>query len=175
MIYCVCNLSGKPVYNLFSSLTTVSRKDMRMTTKLKEKVIAASRQKCLKRIFVIYVIYSIIAIIILFTVNNPFISLLMAILGIIGTIILMTLDGLSEFSCAVLCNNRLVYCIFSVPRVTQWYLIWFFLVPLFYYIQPYFQLNFGGILFISALIIMIFILSYDISKYCKKRLSKIVR
>ena len=144
-----------------------------MTTKLKEKVIAASRSKHLNQIGISFFI--ICAIILLIAKDSEFKNIihnLILILGILALLAWRTLFGLSRFPIDMLKSSNFAYIVFSIPSVVSWYLIWIVFFPMFIYMEPYLEFNFAGVLFISAILILLSVASAQISRYCKSQLSK---
>lgn len=144
-----------------------------MATKLKEKVIAASRSKHLNQIGIGFFI--VCAIILLISKDSGFKNIihnLILILGILALLAWRTLFGLSKTPMDVLKNNNLIYVAFSIPNVVEWYMIWIVFFPMFLYMEPNLEFNFAGSLFLITLIVLFTIASIQISRYFKSKLVK---
>ena len=121
---------------------------MRMTTKLKEKVIVASRLKHLKLIgWIVFIIWTTIFLI---SANSEFRNImynLELVLSIIALLAWRTLVCLSKFPLDVLKNGNLMYITFSMEKVAFFYLVLLLFIPMIIYLKPYLVFNFACILF----------------------------
>ena len=143
-----------------------------MTTKLKEKVIVASRLKHLKLIgWIVFIIWTTIFLI---SANSEFRNImynLELVLSIIALLAWRTLVCLSKFPLDVLKNGNLMYITFSMEKVAFFYLVLLLFIPMIIYLKPYLVFNFACILFMSAILILLSVASAQISRYCKSQLS----
>lgn len=145
-----------------------------MTTKLKEKIVALSRNKKVEKVLYIYCGICIIELIInYFFKEMRILTLVMACIGLLSLFIFYAFYAIREHTDDVLNNNKLIYIVLSNEEAVANYILYIGIMPILLVIQIFIEVNWltGGICVVIGLVTVIK-LSKVISNYFKNKLSE---
>ncbi len=141
-----------------------------MTTKLKERIVALSRNERVEKNFIIYCWIGLAFLIFSYFFNAlRTIAFIMAVIAILGSFHYYAFKAIKKQTDEVINNNKLIYIILSDTEAVAHYM-----VPVLSVISVFVDFNLiTGVLYIVVSLVIIFKLSKTISNYFKNnKLSK---
>ncbi len=145
-----------------------------MTTKLKERIVALSRNEKARKVFNIYLFIALVVIIVSFFITElDIIARIIAAIALLGIYISFALQAIKKQTDEVINDNKLIYIILSDIDAVEHYILFLVNIPILIIVFSFIELNvITGILYFVIALISISKFSKVISRYFKNKLSK---